>query len=310
MPGVRSCAIYARHAGSEGVGVRISANRVKAWIVLVPTIVVAVYFIWGFAAYTGYLSVTESTFLPNHRFAGAANYRILFDDRRWWVAYSNMFVFGGLYLAGCILLGGCLSILLDRLTRNETLFRTIYLYPMSLSLVVTGLAWQWILNPTIGIQKIVRAAGFAEFKFNWLVSPDHAIYTIAFAAIWHGSGLIMILFLSGIKSVDVEIWRAARIDRIPTWRVYFNIILPQLRATLLTAVMLLGFQVVRSFDVVVALTNGGPGYASDVPARYVFEFFFERGRIGQGAAGAVIMVATMIVIILPYLVFEIRRKEA
>ena len=289
---------------------RISANRAKAWLVLVPSVVVALYFIWGFAAYTAYLSVTESTFLPAHRFAGAENFRVLFDDHRWWVAYSNMFVFGGLYLSGCILLGGGLAILLDRLTRHETLFRTIYLYPMSLSLVVTGLAWQWILNPTSGIQKIVRGAGFEEFRFNWLVSPDFAIYTIAFAAIWHGTGLIMILFLSAIKSVDIEIWKAARIDRIPTWRVYFNIILPQLRATLLTAVMLLGFQVVRSFDVVVALTDGGPGYASDVPARYVFEFFFERGRIGQGAAGAVVMVATMIAIVLPYLWFEIRRKEA
>ena len=289
---------------------RISANRAKAWLVLVPSVVVALYFIWGFAAYTAYLSVTESAFLPVHKFAGAENFRVLFDDHRWWVAYSNMFVFGGLYLAGCILLGGCLAILLDRLTRHETLFRTIYLYPMSLSLVVTGLAWQWILNPTSGIQKIVRGAGFEEFSFNWLVSPDFAIVTIAFAAIWHGTGLIMILFLSAIKSVDIEIWRAARIDRIPTWRVYFNIILPQLRATLLTAIMLLGFQVVRSFDVVVALTDGGPGYASDVPARYVFEYFFERGRIGQGAAGAVVMVATMIAIVLPYLWFEIRRKEA
>ncbi|MCY4460581.1 MAG: sugar ABC transporter permease [Albidovulum sp.] len=291
-------------------GKRISANRAKAWLALIPAVVVAFYFIWGFAAYTAYLSVTKSTFLPNHEFNGAANYRALFEDDRWWVAYSNMFIFGGLYLAGCIGLGVGLAILIDRLTGKEALFRTIYLYPMSLSLVVTGLAWQWILNPTIGIQKIVREAGVEDFKFNWLVSPDHAIYTIAFAAVWHGTGLIMILFLAGIKSTDPEIWKATRIDRIPAWRVYVSIILPQLRATLLTAVMLLGFQVVRSFDVVVALTNGGPGYASDVPARYVFEYFFQRGEIGQGAAGAVVMVATMIAIVLPYLYFEIRRREA
>ena len=291
-------------------GIRFSASSAKAWLVLAPSIVVALYFIWGFAAYTAFLSVTKSTFLPDHEFVGVTNYRVLFEDHRWWVAYSNLFAFGGLYLVGCIVFGICLAILLDRLTMGETLFRTIYLYPMSLSLVVTGLAWQWILNPTMGIQKIMQDAGFAEFRFNWLVSPDYAIYTIVFAAIWHGTGLIMILFLSGIKSVDAEIWKAAKVDGIPSWRVYFNIILPQLRATLLTAVMLLGFQVVRSFDVVVALTNGGPGYASDVPARYVFEYFFQRGRIGQGAAGAVVMVATMIAIVLPYLYFEIRRKEA
>jgi glucose/mannose transport system permease protein len=221
-----------------------------------------------------------------------------------------MFVFGVLYIGGCIALGAVLAVLLDRLTKGETLFRTIFLYPMSLSLVVTGLAWQWILNPTSGVQQIVRTAGWEGFKFNWVASADLAIYTIVFAAVWNGTGLIMILFLAGIKSIDDEIWKSARIDQVPVWRIYFNIILPQLRTVLLTAVMLLGFQVVRSFDVVVALTNGGPGYASDVPARYVFEYFFERSKIGQGAAAAVTMVMTMILIVLPYLYFEIRRKEA
>ena len=283
-------------------------NSMKSWLVLLPAIVVAIYFIWGFALYTGYMSFTASTFLPRHEWNGLANYQRLFDDDRWWVAYSNMFIFGGLYLAFCIGLGILLAVLLDRLTKGEALFRTIYLYPMSLSLVVTGLSWQWILNPTSGIQYIVRNAGYPQFSFNWLVSPDTAIYTVVFAAVWNGTGLIMILFLAGIKSVDDEIWKAAQVDRIPVWRVYISIILPQLRATLLTAVMLLGFQVVRSFDVVVALTNGGPGYASDVPARYVFEYFFQRGKIGQGAAAAVIMVTTMILAILPYFIYEIRRK--
>jgi len=289
---------------------RITSHQVKAALVLLPSLVVAFYFIWGFAAYTVFLSTTKSSFLPNHAFIGAENFRTLFAEARWWTAYSNMFIFGGLYLIGCIGIGAFLAILLDRLTKGEALFRTIYLYPMSLSLVVTGLAWQWLLNPTSGVQQIVRDAGYSDFSFNWLVSPDYAIYTIVFAAVWNGTGLIMILFLAGIKGVDSEIWKASKIDNIPTWRVYVSIILPQLRTTLLTAVMLLGFQVVRSFDVVVALTNGGPGYASDVPARYVFEYFFTRGEIGQGAAAAVVMVLTMILIIVPYLLFEIRRKEA
>ena len=289
---------------------RYSPNRVKAALVLIPTVIVTFYFIWGFAAYTAFLSFTKSRFLPNHQVVGFDNYARLFAEGRWWVAYSNMFVFGGLYIGGCIALGALLAVLLDRLTKGETLFRTIFLYPMSLSLVVTGLAWQWILNPTSGVQEIVRTAGWESFKFNWVASADLAIYTIVFAAVWNGTGLIMILFLAGIKSIDDEIWKAARIDQVPVWRVYFNIILPQLRTVMLTAVMLLGFQVVRSFDVVVALTNGGPGYASDVPARYVFEYFFQRSKIGQGAAAAVTMVMTMILIVLPYLYFEIRRKEA
>ena len=286
-----------------------SRNKVKAALVLMPTVIVVFYFIWGFAVYTAFLSFTKSRFLPNHEIIGFDNYILLFANDRWWVAYSNMFIFGALYIGGCIILGALLAVLLDRLTKGETLFRTIFLYPMSLSLVVTGLAWQWILNPTSGIQQIVRTAGWDEFNFNWVASSDFAIYTIVFAALWNGTGLIMILFLAGIKSIDDEIWKAARIDQIPVWRIYFNIILPQLRTVLLTAVMLLGFQVVRSFDVVMALTNGGPGYASDVPARYVFEYFFQRSKIGQGAAAAVMMVMTMILIVLPYLYYEIRRKE-
>ncbi len=289
---------------------RSTLNHTKAALVLIPGAVVALYFIWGFGGYTVFLSATKSTFLPDHTLIGAKNFVRLFADPRWWIAYKNMFIFGGMYLFGCITGGALLAVLLDRLTRGETLFRTLYLYPMSLSLVVTGLSWQWLLSPTTGIQQLVRSAGFADFKFDWLIAPERAIFAVAFAAIWHGTGLIMILFLSGIKSTDVELWKAAKIDNIPVWRVYVSIIFPQLRATLLTAVMLLGFQVVRSFDVVVALTNGGPGFASDVPARYVFDFFFTRGEIGRGAAGAVVMVATMIGIILPYLIFELRRKEA
>ncbi len=288
---------------------RLTTVQIKSALVLLPTVVIAVYFIWGFALYTVFLSTTDSTFLPSHIFIGADNFRTLFEESRWWVAYQNMFIFGGLYLVGCITLGAFLAILLDQLTKGEAFFRTIYLYPMSLSLVVTGLAWQWLLNPTSGIQHLVRTAGFTDFSFNWLVDAKYAIYTVVFAAVWNGTGLITVLFLAGIKATDAEIWKAARLDNIPVWRVYVSIVLPQLRTTLLTAVMLLGFQVVRSFDVVIALTNGGPGYASDVPARYVFEYFFERGQIGQGAAAAVVMVLTMILIILPYLILETRRKQ-
>lgn len=289
---------------------RIRKNHVIAALVLLPSIVVAVYFMWGFAAYTVFLSATDSKFLPSHTVVGIDNFEALFADPRWWVAYRNMFLFGVFYVAGCVVFAAILAVLLDRLTKGETLFRTIYLYPMSLSLIVTGLSWQWMLSPTSGIQQLVRDAGYQEFSFNWLVSPQYAIYTIVFAAIWHGTGLIMILFLAGIKGTDPEIWKASKIDKIPTWRVYFNIILPQLRATLLTAIMLLGFTVVRSYDMVVALTKGGPGYASTVPAQYVFDYFFTRSKIGQGAAGAVIMVVTMLAIIIPYLIFEIKRKPA
>ena len=208
-----------------------------------------------------------------------------------------------------MLLGGFLAVLLDQRIHLENLFRTVFLYPMSLSLVVTGLAWQWMLNPTLGLQQMVHDLGFHEFTLDWLVSSRFAIYTVVLAAVWHGSGLIMVLFLSGLRAVDEDIWKSIHVEGIPAWRAYLSIIFPQLRPILLAAVLLLTFNVVRSFDLVVALTSGGPGFASDVPAKFIYDYFFARSNIARGAAAAVCTVMTVLLIILPYLYYELRKKQ-
>ena len=287
--------------------VKIS-NKKWGLIALLPALIVGGYFIWGFGAYTAYLSFTDSTFLPSNTWVGLKQYRRLFYDDVFWLSFKNMFIYGSLYLIGCIVIGAILAILLDCIKMGETLFRTIILYPMSVSLIVTGIAWQWFLNPTSGLEKIVRGFGFEGFEFRWIVDSDMSIYVIVLGALWHGIGLIMILFLSGIKSTNPEIWHSARLDGIPAHRVYTGIILPQLRPILLTAVILLAFNVVRSFDIVAALTGGGPGRSSIVPAMYVFDYFFDRSKIAQGAAAAVIMVLTTIIIVAPYLIHEVGRK--
>ncbi|MCH2296185.1 MAG: sugar ABC transporter permease, partial [SAR324 cluster bacterium] len=203
------------------------------------------------------------------------------------MAYKNLFIFGGLYLLLCILLGGFLAILLDQKVLFENLFRTVYLYPMSLSLVVTGLSWQWILNPTLGIQKVVNDLGFHEFAFDWIVSSQYSIYAVLLAAVWHGTGLIMILFLAGLRAIDEDIWKSIWVEGIPAFKAYLWIIIPQLRPILLAAILLLTFNVIRSFDLIVALTSGGPGFSSDVPAKYIYDYFFARSNIARGAAAAV-----------------------
>ena len=283
-------------------------NRAISQILLIPALIVSVYFLWGFSGYTAFLSFTKSQFMPNHTLVGWDQYVRLFNDEIWWVAYKNMFIFGGLYLFGCLILGLFIAVLLDQTRMSEWFYRIVILYPMAMSLIVTGLAWQWILNPTHGIEKIMRELGFATFEFRWLVDSEYAIYTILIAAIWHGIGLKMMLFLAGMKSINPEIWHSARVDGIPTYRVYWNVIIPQLRPAILTAVILLAFNVVRSFDVVVALTGGGPGSSSKVPAMYVYDYFFDRSRIGQGAAAAIVMVTSVLVVVAPYLVYETTRK--
>ena len=278
-------------------------------LVLLPTLIIVIYFLWGFTIYTGYLSFTDSKFLPSHNWIGFRQYELLWTNARWETSYGNMFIFGGLYLFFCVLLGGFLAVLLDQRIHLENLFRTVFLYPMSLSLVVTGLAWQWMLNPTLGLQQMVHDLGFHEFTLDWLVSSRFAIYTVVLAAVWHGSGLIMVLFLSGLRAVDEDIWKSIHVEGIPAWRAYLSIIFPQLRPILLAAVLLLTFNVVRSFDLVVALTSGGPGFASDVPAKFIYDYFFARSNIARGAAAAVCTVMTVLLIILPYLYYELRKKQ-
>ncbi len=278
-------------------------------LVLVPTLIIVVYFLWGFTLYTGYLSVTDSKFLPSHNWIGFKHYELLWSNHRWKIAYTNMFIFGGLYLSLCVLIGGLLAVLLDQRIRLENFFRSAFLYPMSLSLVVTGLAWQWILNPTLGLQKLAHDLGFHDFTLDWLGSSKYAIYTVVLAAVWHGSGLIMVLFLAGLRAVDEDIWKSIRVEGIPAWRAYLSIILPQLRSILLAAILLLTFNVIRSFDLVVALTSGGPGFASDVPAKFIYDYFFSRSNIARGAAAAVCTVMTVFLIILPYLYHELRKQK-
>ncbi len=285
------------------------ARSLAAKIALIPAIVVMLGCYYASVTWTVYISMTRSFLLPVYKFAGAAQYERLFATPRWQVAYSNMFVFGALDIIGTLGLGVLLAILLDRAVRFEGIFRTIMLYPLSISFIVTGLTWQWVLSPTIGVQQFVRGLGWEGFVFDWITQPDRAIYTLVFAGIWHQSGLIMAIMLAGLRGVDREIWRAARVEGIPTWRTYVSIVLPMLRPLIVTCVVLIAIAVVKSYDLVVAMTNGGPGFSSDLPGKFVVDFAFERANIGQASAAATVMLGSMLAIISPYLYFELARKN-
>ncbi|MBT5296106.1 MAG: sugar ABC transporter permease, partial [Octadecabacter sp.] len=218
-------------------------------------------------------------------------------------------IFGTLFIVIAMVLGLLLAILLDQKIRTEGAIRTIYLYPMALSMIVTGTAWKWILNPELGIEATVKGLGFANFKFNWLVDPDMAIYTVVLAAVWQSSGFVMALFLAGLRSVDEEIIKAAQVDGIPTWRVYSAIIIPSMAPIFLSAFIVLAHLAIKAFDLVIALTGGGPGYATDLPATYMYAMAFSRGDIGQAASSAMVMMLVVFTIVVPYLYSELRTKD-
>ena len=278
-------------------------------LVLAPSFVAILIFVYGFIGWTAWVSFTKSKLLPRYDIVGLIQYDRLFVSPRWDVAFSNLFIFGFLFIVISMLLGLLLAILLDQKIRTEGIIRTIYLYPMALSLIVTGTAWKWILNPGLGLEAMIRSWGWESFSFNWLVDPNMAIYTVVIAGVWQASGFVMALFLAGLRSVDDEIIKAAQVDGIPKWRIYLSIILPSMAAIFLSAFIVLAHLSIKSFDLVVALTGGGPGYATDLPATYMYTMAFSRGDIGQAASSAMIMMAVVFAIVVPYLYSELRAKN-
>lgn len=277
-------------------------------LVLAPVLIVVFIAYYATILWTVTISFTASSLLPEYTFVGIAQYSRLFGFLRWKVAFTNMFVFGTLFIILTLVIGTLLAIAIDSRVRAESLFRTIMLYPLSLSFIVVGLVWQWILDPGLGLQAAVRDLGFGSFTFDWIARRDRVVYTLVLAAIWHSSGLIMAIMLAGLRGIDREIWRAARIDGIPTYRIYFNIVLPMLRPMILTCVTLLAVAVVKNYELVIAMTRGGPGNSSDMPSRFVIENLFERSNIGLGSAAAVVMLLSIVAALAPYLYLELRRR--
>jgi len=252
-------------------------------LVVAPTFIAALVFIYGFMLLNAWLSFSSSRMLPKYDWAGTIQYQKLFANDRWWVAAENLLLFGGLFIAFCLLLGLFLAIFLDQKIRTEGAIRTIYLYPMALSFIVTGTAWKWILNPELGIQRLVREMGFESFTFDWLVNTEMAIYTVVIAGVWQSSGFVMALCLAGLRGIDDNIIKAARVDGASMPLIYRKIIIPGLRPVFFSAVIVLTHIAIKSFDLIVALTGGGPGFATDVPATFMYTYSFTRGQIGLGS---------------------------
>ena len=288
---------------------KLNVEQALPKLVIAPGFVLGFAFIYGLMIWNGVLSLTASRMLPNYdEFVGLEQYVRLWELDRWWLALRNLGIFSVLYVGGAMLIGMGLAIVLDQKVRAEGWLRNIYLYPMALSFIVTGTAWKWMLNPSLGLEKLMRDLGWTRFSFDWLVQSDTAIYCVVIAGIWQSAGFAMALFLAGLRGIDDSIIKAAQIDGASLPRIYWRIILPMLRPVVFSTIMVLSHLSIKSFDLVMALTGGGPGYASDVPATFMYTMSFTRGQIGLGAASATMMLATVAAIVVPYLYSELRSK--
>ena len=259
--------------------------------------------------WTVYHSLTNSRMLPKSEFIGLAQYERLWNSDRWYMSIENLAIYGACSLIFSLFIGFMLAALLDQKTRFENTFRTIFLYPFALSFIVTGLVWQWILNPEYGVEKIVRSIGFESFVFNPLYNIDIVNYGILAAGLWQGTGFIMCLMLAGLRGIDQEIWKAARIDGIPMWKTYIQVVIPMMRPVFITTLVIIAAGIIKVYDLVVAQTSGGPGISSEVPAKYVYDYMFSAQNLGQGFAASTMMLVSVLIVLIPFAYLEFGRRK-
>ena len=299
-------------ASSERPPLRERLSTFLPQLVLAPSLVATFVYVFVFGAWTVWISVSNSSDLPDFSFAGFHHYAELWVNLRWRIAYTNLFVFSALYVIGTMAIGLTLAILIDQRIRAEAVFRTIYLYPLAISFVVTGTVWRWLFSPTTGLESMMHQLGWASFKFDWIVQRELAIYTIVLTAIWQASGFVMALFLAGLRSVDPDLIKAAQIDGASMPRIYRRIILPAIGPIFIAVLVVLLQFAIKTFDLVLAMTQGGPGIATQLPAIYVYDLMFQRGQLAEGAAAAMMILVALSLVLVPYTIWSnlIQRREA
>jgi glucose/mannose transport system permease protein len=284
-------------------------RNLNAKIASIPMILTATVIFVGGTLWTVLYSFTNSRLLPKLNFVGLDQYYRLWSAPRWLISIENLLIYGVLSLIFSLVIGFMLAALLDQKIRFESAFRTIFLYPFALSFIVTGLVWQWILNPDFGVQHVVRSLGWETFSFNPLYTKEIVIFGILFAGLWQGTGLVMCLMLAGLRGIDEDIWKAARVDGIPMWKTYLFIIIPMMRPVFVTTLVIIASGIVRLYDLVVAQTSGGPALASEVPAKYVYDYMFAAQNLGQGFAASTMMLLTVAIVVVPWAYLEFGRRR-
>ena len=295
---------------------RIRKDRLLAVALISPSVLAIAIFVYAFIAWTirASLSAWEGL-LPDYTFVGLANFTQLFRDPRFQIDLRNTGIFTVLFLAACLVVGLLLAILLDLRPRGEAVFRNVYLFPMAISFIVTGVVWRWLLNPATslarlsGINLLFHQAGLGFLVSRWYTSRNFGIAAIVIPATWQMSGFTMALYLAGIRGIPEELREAARVDGASESQIYRYVVLPMLKTVTLSAVIILGHTSLKIFDLVMAITQeGGQGYSADVPALNMWYTAFRALRFARGAAIAIIILTTVAVLIVPYLIHTLRSE--
>jgi glucose/mannose transport system permease protein len=301
---------------SGPLGVKLSRERLTTLALIAPSVVAVAVFVYGFIGWTirASLSAWEGL-IPDYTFVGFDNFATLFHNPRFQIDIRNTAIFTGLFLVACLVIGLVLAILLDQLRKGEGFFRSIYLFPMAISFIVTGVIWRWLLNPATspdrlsGINLLFHQAGLDGLISEWYTHPHWGIAAIVIPAVWQMSGFTMALYLAGLRAIPDELREAARVDGASEFQIYARIVLPMLKGVTLSAVIMLGHVSLKIFDLVMAITQeGGEGFSADVPALNMWYTAFRALRFARGAAIAVIILITVALVVVPYL-FSTMRSE-
>ncbi len=276
-------------------------------LLISPSALLVLVCVYGYIMFTAYLSFTSSTMMPTYALAGSASYERLLSLDNWHLSVRNLVTFAVLYILIAGALGLALAILIDQKIRAESAFRSVFLYPMALSLIVTGTAWKWLLDPGVGLEHTLRSLGWESFTFGWIKNSEMAIYCVVIAAVWQTTGFVMAMFLAGLRGIDSEQINAARVDGAKPWQIYVRIIIPQLGPVFVSSFVILAHMAIKSYDLVVALTNGGPGRSTWLPSVFMYQYTFTRNEMAVGAASSVLMLLAIGLIVLPYLLSEMRK---
>lgn len=294
---------------------RLTRERLTALALVAPSVIAIAVFVYGFIGFNGYASLTKwDSLAPDFTFVGLRNYQKLFTIPRFQIDLGNMVTFTGLFIPACLVIGFLLAVLLDQRVKGEGIFRGIFLFPMAISAIVTGVVWRWLMAPgteatgSYGLNLLLEQVGLGFLKNGWYTDPKIGIKAVVLAAAWQMSGYTMAMYLAGLRGIPEELREAARIDGASELQIYRHIVLPLLLPITLGAAIILGQIALNIFALVVAMTGPGQGFSTDVPALFMFDTTFRGGNFSQGAAIASIMLLLVMGLVVPYLVHIFRAE--
>jgi glucose/mannose transport system permease protein len=303
---------------------KFSWDKTSAILTLVPSLILLGVFVYGFIGWTGWVSTTAwNSIIPDFASVGLRNFKIIFSTFRFQSDLRNMVVFTALFIALCLVIGIALALLIDQKIRAESLFRSLYLFPMAISSVATGVVWSWLLNPTTGVNLILKSLGLNHLP-EWFLSTrilpgtplgqieialPIALLAVLIAAVWQMSGFAMAVYLAGLRGIPEELKEAARIDGAGPWRTFWSVVLPQLRGTTTTIIIILTAASLKVFGLIYAMTGPGQDFVTDMPSMNMFDTTYQGNQFAEGAAIAIVMLILIAIFIIPYLISTLKQGE-